>query len=402
MMATKTQTNVQAALTADQTVNYVIPIYDVLTQWSLRRSRSPAGRTDKVKIATFNRGTPVRDRHGSARQDRGGHRRESRLDRPCRRRSRRCACCAGLPVVKDSKIPLLIFDKDNADTAGKPPQVSTGLRRRAVRRGTIAKLWKLHCLQSRRTGRERPSPFDISRSSACRRHSAARGRSTRSASTVRYGEVPRSARTERFGQIDPDQNSVRLSRRQTARPRIRIDGRECHSADRAQRLARARRCACPPASRARCRLLTVLEDSLLLPDARRRRSLAGRLARGSSPSARSCSSDTTSRLDPLSPLSRLKPVERAQLAIVRAFDQLRRARGSEGSRGLLVLDEPTPFLPAHDVQALFKLVREIVADGASVIFVSHDIDEVPRRSPDHGATVLRDGRVAGAPSRPPR
>ena len=32
-MATRTQTNVQAALTADPSINYVIPIYDVLTQW---------------------------------------------------------------------------------------------------------------------------------------------------------------------------------------------------------------------------------------------------------------------------------------------------------------------------------------------------------------------------------
>jgi ribose transport system ATP-binding protein len=98
-------------------------------------------------------------------------------------------------------------------------------------------------------------------------------------------------------------------------------------------------------------------------------------------------------LDPLAPLSRLSPVERAQLAIVRAFDQLRRSRGAEVPHGLLVLDEPTPFLPAHDVRALFRLVREIVADGASVIFVSHDIDEVLEIT--DRATVLRDGRVAG-------
>jgi ribose transport system ATP-binding protein len=97
-------------------------------------------------------------------------------------------------------------------------------------------------------------------------------------------------------------------------------------------------------------------------------------------------------LDPMSPLSRLSPVERAQLAIVRAFDQLRRSR-AERARGLLVLDEPTPFLPAHDVETLFKLVREIVADGASVIFVSHDIDEVLKIT--DRATVLRDGKVAG-------
>jgi ribose transport system ATP-binding protein len=137
--------------------------------------------------------------------------------------------------------------------------------------------------------------------------------------------------------------------------------------------------------------LTVLENLLLFDlavenrwriewreEARRARELFGRY---------------DIRLDPLSPLSRLTPVERAQLAIVRAFDQLRRARGSEGARGLLVLDEPTPFLPAQDVQALFRLIREIVANGAAVIFVSHDIDEVLEIT-DH-ATVLRDGRVAG-------
>lgn len=138
--------------------------------------------------------------------------------------------------------------------------------------------------------------------------------------------------------------------------------------------------------------LTVLEN-LLLPDlavedrwaidwraeVRRARELFGRY---------------DLRLDPLSPLSRLSPVERAQLAIVRAFDQLRRSSGPGQARGLLVLDEPTPFLPAYDVEALFKLIREIVADGASVIFVSHDIDEVLDIT--DRATVLRDGRVAGA------
>ena len=37
---------------------------------------------------------------------------------------------------------------------------------------------------------------------------------------------------------------------------------------------------------------------------------------------------------------------------------------------------PRPFLPRADVDRLFTLVRRVVANGASVIFVSHDIDEV--------------------------
>jgi ribose transport system ATP-binding protein len=99
-------------------------------------------------------------------------------------------------------------------------------------------------------------------------------------------------------------------------------------------------------------------------------------------------------LDPASGVQRLSPVERALLAIVRAFDQLQRERARTGNAGLLILDEPTPFLPAHDVKKLFRLVREIVNDGASVIFVSHDIDEVLTIT--DRATVLRDGQVAGS------
>jgi ribose transport system ATP-binding protein len=136
--------------------------------------------------------------------------------------------------------------------------------------------------------------------------------------------------------------------------------------------------------------LTVLENLLLFDFALQDRWLID--WRGQAQRARELFERYALRLDPLSPLSRLAPVERAQLAIVRAFDHLRSARGA-AARGLLVLDEPTPFLPAHDVKALFRLIREIVADGASVIFVSHDIDEVLEIT-DH-ATVLRDGRVAG-------
>jgi ribose transport system ATP-binding protein len=96
-------------------------------------------------------------------------------------------------------------------------------------------------------------------------------------------------------------------------------------------------------------------------------------------------------LDPWAPVARLSPVERALLAIVRAVAEVR-GEGHAGA-GVLVLDEPTPFLPRRDVDRLFTLIRGIVADGASVLFVSHDIDEV--REITDRATVLRDGRVAG-------
>jgi ribose transport system ATP-binding protein len=98
-------------------------------------------------------------------------------------------------------------------------------------------------------------------------------------------------------------------------------------------------------------------------------------------------------MDPSTPVSRLSPVKRALLAIVRAVEEIGGGKASLGGGGVLVLDEPTPFLPRRDVEQLFALVRSIVAAGNSVIFVSHDVDEVVEIT--DRATVLRDGRIAG-------
>ena len=98
-------------------------------------------------------------------------------------------------------------------------------------------------------------------------------------------------------------------------------------------------------------------------------------------------------LDPSERVDRLSAVDRALLAIVRAFEEIRLATAETGKPGLVLLDEPTPFLPQEGVARLFELIRGIVATGSSVIFISHDIDEV--REITDRATVLRDGAVAG-------
>ncbi len=97
-------------------------------------------------------------------------------------------------------------------------------------------------------------------------------------------------------------------------------------------------------------------------------------------------------LDPRAVVSDVRPVQRAQLAIARAMEGMRKSREQEGRPGgLLVLDEPTVFLPREEVEQLFALMREVAASGASVLFVSHDIDEVLRVT--DRVTVLRDGRL---------
>ena len=58
---------------------------------------------------------------------------------------------------------------------------------------------------------------------------------------------------------------------------------------------------------------------------------------------------------------------------------------------VLILDEPTSSLPAHEVEALLSLVRRLGKSGVSVIYVSHRMDEIARVA--DSVTVLRDGRL---------
>ena len=90
----------------------------------------------------------------------------------------------------------------------------------------------------------------------------------------------------------------------------------------------------------------------------------------------------------------LAPVDQARLAIVRAAEDLRRYRTRSGYKhSVLVLDEPTVFLPEEEVDRLFDLIRTVVAEGAAVLFISHDLAAV--RAITDRIVVLRDGRVVG-------
>ncbi|WDL97701.1 sugar ABC transporter ATP-binding protein [Alicyclobacillus sp. ALC3] len=96
------------------------------------------------------------------------------------------------------------------------------------------------------------------------------------------------------------------------------------------------------------------------------------------------------KINPLTKVSELSQTERALLAIARAVHQQRNVRLNRET-GLLVLDEPTAFLPLEGKRQLFELIRAVVKDGTSVLFVSHDLDEVMEIT--DRVTVLRDGVV---------
>lgn len=61
---------------------------------------------------------------------------------------------------------------------------------------------------------------------------------------------------------------------------------------------------------------------------------------------------------------------------------------------LLIFDEPTTSLSAKETQVLFALVRKLRAAGASIIYISHALQDVLSLS--DAIVVLRDGAVAGS------
>jgi monosaccharide-transporting ATPase len=72
------------------------------------------------------------------------------------------------------------------------------------------------------------------------------------------------------------------------------------------------------------------------------------------------------------------------------------ARAVSFNARLVIMDESTSSLDEHEVQVLFTTIRRLKAQGVSVIFVSHKLDELYQVC--DRVTVMRDGRtVAVAP-----
>jgi general nucleoside transport system ATP-binding protein len=89
-------------------------------------------------------------------------------------------------------------------------------------------------------------------------------------------------------------------------------------------------------------------------------------------------------VDPDRPVHALSIGERQRVEIVRALSTAPR---------LLILDEPTSVLAPQAVSKLFETLRRIAAEGCSILYISHKLDEI--RALCHRCTVLRGGRVEG-------
>ena len=89
-------------------------------------------------------------------------------------------------------------------------------------------------------------------------------------------------------------------------------------------------------------------------------------------------------LDPSRRVHTMSVGERQRVEIVRCLLQDPR---------LLIMDEPTSVLTPQAVLRLFDTLRTLAAEGCSILYISHKLDEI--RALCHRATVLRSGRVTG-------
>ena len=123
--------------------------------------------------------------------------------------------------------------------------------------------------------------------------------------------------------------------------------------------------------------LTVAENISLAQDATR--SVAGLSAR-----VREISRRYGLPLDPERPVHTLSVAERQRVEIIRSLLQ---------APALLIMDEPTSVLTSQAVTNLFATLRTLAAEGCSILYISHKLDEI--RELCDRATVLRGGRVTG-------
>jgi len=86
-------------------------------------------------------------------------------------------------------------------------------------------------------------------------------------------------------------------------------------------------------------------------------------------------------LDPRTPVSELSVAKRQMVEIAKAL--------SFHSK-VLIMDEPTAALNNEEVADLFRIIRQLRAEGVGIVYISHKMDELQQVA--DRVTVLRDGQ----------
>ena len=88
------------------------------------------------------------------------------------------------------------------------------------------------------------------------------------------------------------------------------------------------------------------------------------------------------KLDARARVGQLSTAKRQLVEITRAIVEAKK---------VIVMDEPTSSLTSHEVEDLFRLIRDLKARGLAVIYISHRLEELDEIADQ--VTILRDGRA---------
>ncbi|MFD1536119.1 sugar ABC transporter ATP-binding protein [Nonomuraea guangzhouensis] len=93
---------------------------------------------------------------------------------------------------------------------------------------------------------------------------------------------------------------------------------------------------------------------------------------------------------PKAEVGRLSPAAKQVVSMARALSHEAR---------LIIMDEPSAALAHDEVANLFRIIRELTAQGVAVVYISHRLEEI--REIGDRVTVLKDGRTVavGLPAR---
>ena len=89
-------------------------------------------------------------------------------------------------------------------------------------------------------------------------------------------------------------------------------------------------------------------------------------------------------LDPRTPVGRLTVAKQQMVEIAKAL--------SFESR-VLIMDEPTAALNTTETAELFRIIRQLKAQGVGIVYISHKMDELQQIA--DRVTVMRDGQTIG-------
>lgn len=90
------------------------------------------------------------------------------------------------------------------------------------------------------------------------------------------------------------------------------------------------------------------------------------------------------RKDPMTPVEELSISEKQQCEIAKAL---------VSNADVIIMDEPTTSLTTSEVEHLFKIIRQLKAEGKGIVYISHKMDEIKQIG--DRVTVLKDGTYVG-------